>query len=67
MAEREQVPPSSKREEVGGSGVYPASSPNAPPNAQVRTEAELVGHRGPEPRRRNEQDVKKSDQSSGSE
>lgn len=28
-----------RREEVGGSGVYPASAPNIPPHAEVRTAA----------------------------
>ncbi len=55
-----------RKDEVGGSGIYPASSPNAPAGAEVRTEAELVGHRGPRQKSASEQSIK-SDQSSGSE
>jgi len=47
-----------RTDQVGGSGIYPASSPDAPGKAQVRTEAELVRHNGRPP---------KVDQSTGSE
>ena len=46
-----------RKDEVGKSGIYPMSSPEAPANAEIRTESELVGHKGP----------RRSDQSSGSE
>lgn len=36
-----------RRDEVGGSGIYPASSPNAPADAEVRSEREFVQHKGP--------------------
>jgi len=36
-----------RRDEVGGSGVYPASGPNAPADAELRTQAEWgQGDRG---------------------
>jgi hypothetical protein len=35
-----------RKDEVGKSGIYPASSPDAPGDALIRTEAELVGHAG---------------------
>lgn len=47
-----------RKDEVGGSGIYPASSPNAPGDAEVRSERDLVRHKGPRP---------KTDQSAGSE
>lgn len=38
-----------RRDEVGGSGVYPASAGHAPDDAVVRTQAEWgQGDRGPE-------------------
>jgi len=37
-----------RRDEVGGSGVYPASAGNAPPDAEIRTQAAWgQGDRGP--------------------
>lgn len=57
-----------RKDEVGRSGIYPASSPDAPADAQVRSEGELVGHKGPRPQLPFEQPpVNKSDESSGSE
>ena len=47
-----------RRDDVRGSRIYPASAPDAPPDAEVRTEGDLVAHKGPRP---------KADQSSGSE
>ena len=47
-----------RRDDVRGSGIYPASAPNAPADAEVRTEGDLVTHKGPRP---------KSDESAGSE
>jgi hypothetical protein len=32
-----------RKDEVGRSGIYPASSPDAPPDAAIRTEGELAG------------------------
>ncbi len=54
-----------RKDEVGGSGIYPASSPNAPADAEVRSEGELASHKGPRQKPSDEQ--QKSDQSSGSE
>ena len=54
-----------RKDEVGGSGIYPASSPDAPRDAEVRSEADLVRHKGP--RSTDEPAHHKSDQSSGSE
>ena len=56
-----------RKDEVGGSGIYPASSADAPADAQIRSEGGLVGHKGPLPKSTTEQSVKKTDQSSGSE
>ncbi len=33
-----------RRDKVGGSGIYPASSPDAPGDAELRTEGELARH-----------------------
>ena len=54
-----------RRDEVGGSGIYPASSPDAPDDAEIRSEGELAKHKGSRPT--SERDFKKSDRSSGSE
>jgi hypothetical protein len=54
------------RDEVSGSGVYPASSPDAPADAKVRSEGNLAGHRGGR-RRRNEDLDFDDDDSWGSE
>lgn len=35
-----------RKDEVGRSGIYPASSPDAPGDAEVRSEADLVRHEG---------------------
>jgi hypothetical protein len=56
-----------RKDEVGGSGIYPASSSDAPADAQIRSEGGLVGHKGPRPKATDEEDLKKADQSSGSE
>jgi hypothetical protein len=56
-----------RKDEVGGSGIYPASSPDAPADAEVRSEGELARHEKPYPKPANEQGAQKSDQSSGSE
>jgi hypothetical protein len=56
-----------RKDEVGGSGIYPASSPNAPGDAELRSEGELAAHKGPRPKSTSEQKPIKSDQSSGSE
>jgi hypothetical protein len=56
-----------RKDEVGGSGIYPASSPDAPGDAEIRSEGNLVGY-GRSPRRHpdDERDSKKN-QSWGSE
>jgi len=36
-----------RKDEVRGSGIYPASSANAPADAETRTVGELVHHEGP--------------------
>jgi hypothetical protein len=36
-----------RKDEVGGSGIYPASAPDVPADAEIRSEAGLVGHKGP--------------------
>ena len=56
-----------QRDEVGGSGIYPASAPDAPDGAELRSEGELVKHKGPQPKPSDEAQSKKTDQSSGSE
>jgi hypothetical protein len=55
MAEKDSAKPEStesseymrggkgRKDEVGGSGIYPASSPNAPGDAEIRGQGEL-GH-----------------------
>jgi hypothetical protein len=39
-----------RTDDVRGSGVYPASSPDAPSDAEVRTVHDFVKHRGPKPK-----------------
>lgn len=56
-----------RKDEVGGSGIYPASAPDAPADAEVRTEGELARHSGPRRNPPNEQRLKKENASSGSE
>jgi hypothetical protein len=56
-----------QRDQIGGSGIYPASAPNAPAHAEIRSESELVRHQGPPQKPTEEQGFKKSDRSSGSE
>jgi hypothetical protein len=56
-----------RKDEVGGSGIYPASVPDAPADAQVRSEGELVAHKGPRRKPASNQSFKKTDRSSGSE
>jgi hypothetical protein len=34
-----------RKDEVGGSGIYPASSPDAPGDAEIRSEGDLRHHR----------------------
>jgi hypothetical protein len=36
-----------RKDEVHGSGIYPASSADAPADAETRTVGELVHHEGP--------------------
>jgi hypothetical protein len=58
-----------RKDEVGGSGIYPASSPDAPADSEIRSEGELARHGTPrqKPAPAHDPDVKKSDESSGSE
>src|SRR5262245_36962294 len=56
-----------RKDEVGRSGIYPASSPDAPADAEVRSPGNLVGHTEVRRKVTDDQDVKKADQSSGSE
>src|SRR5207237_10431717 len=56
-----------RKDEVGKSGIYPASSPDAPANAEVRSEGELVSHKGPQKTPTTEQASQKPEQSTGSE
>jgi hypothetical protein len=35
-----------RKDEVGGSGIYPGSADNVPADAEIRSEAGLVGHKG---------------------
>jgi hypothetical protein len=51
-----------RRDEVGRSGIYPASSADAPGDAQIRSEGELANHKGARSTA-----TKKEDQTSGSE
>jgi hypothetical protein len=55
-----------RKDEVGGSGIYPASSPDAPGDAEIRSEGELARHKGPHQKPGDEQGFK-GDLSSGSE
>jgi len=55
-----------RKDEVGGSGIYPASAPDVPADSEVRSEGELGADR-PRQKPANEHDFKKTDQSSGSE
>lgn len=36
-----------RKDDVRGSRIYPASDPNAPPDAVLMDESDLVKHRGP--------------------
>jgi hypothetical protein len=56
-----------RRDDVRGSRIYPASSPDAPADAEVRTAEDLVGHKGPGSKPAQERTLKKTDLSSGSE
>ena len=56
-----------RKDEVGGSGIYPTSASNAPADAEVRSEADLVSHKGPRQKPTNEQRARKADQNSGPE
>ena len=56
-----------RRDEVGGSGIYPGPTPEAPADAEILTEAELARHRGPRSTPATQRGVMKTDGSSGSE
>ena len=38
-----------RKDKIERSGIYPASSPDAPADAEIRSEGELVRHEGPAP------------------
>jgi hypothetical protein len=50
-----------RKDEVGGSGIYPASSPDAPADAEIRSEGELVAHKGPRPKSTDDEGVRKNE------
>ena len=54
-----------RKDEVGGSGIYPASAPDAPKDAEVRSEGDLVRHESA--RRPSAHEKSGTDESSGSE
>jgi len=54
-----------RKDEVGGSGIYPASAPDVPGDAEVRSEGELAKHKGPRQKPVPEQGSKNVDQSTG--
>ena len=58
-----------RKDEVGKSGIYPASSPDAPADSVLRVEGELVGHAGAPSSRKRRQVVEgdEGDVSGGSE
>jgi hypothetical protein len=39
-----------RKDDVRGSRIYPTSVPDAPAHAPVRSEGQLVGHKGPRPK-----------------
>jgi len=53
-----------RKDEVGRSGIYPASAANAPADAEPRSQGDFVRHEGAPQRRAAPQ---KTDQTSGSE
>jgi len=40
-----------RKDDVGKSGIYPASAPNVPPDAEIRTEGGLAHHGEPPTRK----------------
>ena len=56
-----------RKDEVGGSGIYPASSPDAPGDAAIRSEGDLVAHKGGRPKSKDTRRSRKTDDSAGSE
>jgi hypothetical protein len=56
-----------RKDEVGGSGIYPASVPDAPADAELRGQGELVGHKGPGQKPAAEPGVRKPESTSESE
>jgi hypothetical protein len=56
-----------RKDEVGRSGIYPASSADAPADAEPRSQGDFVRHEGAHPKRSSEQGPQKTDQTSGSE
>jgi hypothetical protein len=39
-----------RTDDIRGSGIYPASAPDAPNDAEVRTARDFVEHKGPKPK-----------------
>jgi hypothetical protein len=59
-----------RKDEVGGSGIYPASAPNVPADAEIRSEGGLVDHRGPRresTEKQSDAQTDKTDETAGSE
>ena len=56
-----------RKDEVGGSGIYPASAPNVPDDAQIRSEGQLVHHGQPRSMHPLERGLRHDDLSWGSE
>jgi hypothetical protein len=56
-----------RKDEVGRSGIYPASAANAPADAEPRSQGDFVRHEGAPQKRTSEQGPQKTDQTSGSE
>jgi len=54
-----------RKDEVGKSGIYPASSPDAPGDSVLRAEGELAGHAGASSTRRRNPSAPIHDEDSG--
>jgi hypothetical protein len=56
-----------RKDEIGKSGIYPASSADAPADAAIRIEGDLVSHKGGRPRPKDGRPSRRDDESWGSE
>jgi hypothetical protein len=56
-----------RKDEVGKSGIYPASSADAPADAVIRSEGDFVAHKGGRPRPKDGRRSRRDDESWGSE